>query len=180
MSTKPNTATPPAAPAPAAGSGQYLIFQLADEEYGVDILKVQEIRGWSGVTRVPNMPAWVLGVLNLRGTVVPILDLRRRFALPPLELDASKVVVVLAIAGAQGRRVIGVVVDSVSDVLDIPAESIRPAPELGAAIRSGFIAAMATLGERTLVLLDVDKLLTVEELGSLDATPRATATPQQR
>lgn len=178
MSTKPNPSGP-AANAAIDGSGQYLIFQLAGEEYGVDILKVQEIRGWSAVTRVPNMPAWVLGVLNLRGTIVPILDLRRRFAMPPLELDASRVVIVLTVAGTQGRCVIGVVVDGVSDVLEIPAEAIRPAPELGAAIRSEFIAAMATVGERTLVLLDADKLLTNEELGALEAT-RATAAPMPR
>jgi purine-binding chemotaxis protein CheW len=156
---------------PVAG-GQYLIFSLAGEEYGVDILKVQEIRGWSPVTRVPRTPPYLQGVLNLRGTVVPVVDLRLRFGLPKQEYDASTVVVVLAIATAdRGQRVLGVVVDGVSDVLAIPAEAVKPAPELGAAVRSEFLAGMATVEERVIVLLDTDRLLTADEVRSLEALP---------
>ncbi len=167
MDTMPKTQ--PEAARAKARSGQYLIFSLAGEEYGVDILKVQEIRGWAPVTRLPHTPAYVQGLLNLRGTVVPIIDLRLRFGLPRTEYTASTVIVVLTLATQRGKRVLGIVVDGVSDVLDIPAETIRPSPDLGAVIRSEFISGMATLEERMLVLLDIDQLLTAEEIGSLDA-----------
>lgn len=170
MSTMPKTQPEALA---EAGSGQYLIFNLASEEYGVDILKVQEIRGWTAVTRVPHTPSYVQGVFNLRGTIVPIIDLRQRLGMPKIEYTASTVVIVLSIHAQPGRRVLGIVVDGVSDVLNIPAEAIRPPPDLGTAIRSEFLSGMATLDKRMLVLLDLDKLLTAEEIGQLDTAANA-------
>jgi purine-binding chemotaxis protein CheW len=155
----------------AAESGQYLSFLLAGEEYGVDILKVQEIRGWTPVTRIPNTEPWVQGVLNLRGAVVPIVDLRVRFGLPKLDYTQTTVVVVLAVTAPGGaRRVLGVVVDGVSDVLNVAPELVKPSPDFGAVIRSEFIHGMAAVGERMVILLDSDKLLTAEELRSLEGT----------
>jgi purine-binding chemotaxis protein CheW len=114
-----------------AGSGQYLTFHLAGEEYGLDILKVQEIRGWTQVTRIPHTPPHVQGVLNLRGTIVPIIDLRKRFDLEKVDYTRITVVIVLSVTDLAGRRVIGIVVDGVSGVLDVTLETIKPAPNFG-------------------------------------------------
>lgn len=171
MSTVPNAPSQGSEPTPI-GAGQYLIFSLADEEYAVDILKVQEIRSFSPVTRVPNSLPYVLGVLNQRGNVVPIIDLRLRFGLPKVEYSAATVVVILTVAAATGKRVLGIVVDGVSDVLEIPAEAIKPAPELGAMVRSEFIAGMATIEDRTLVVLHSDQLLMAEEIRALEVMPK--------
>jgi purine-binding chemotaxis protein CheW len=157
-------------PAPAAAASQFLSFVLAGEEYGVDILKVQEIRGWVPVTQIPNTLAYVQGVLNLRGTIVPVIDLRLRFGLPKLDYSATTVVIVLSVAGATGRRVLGAVVDGVSDVLNVAPDQIRPAPDFGSVVRTEFINGMASIGERMVILLDIDKLLTADELQSLDET----------
>lgn len=153
----------------AAGSGQFLTFVLAGEHYGVDILRVREIRGWTPVTPIPNAPPCVQGVLNLRGTIVPVFDLRLRFGLPKQDYGATTVVIVLAVtAPAGGRRILGVVVDAVSDVVNVPAEEIRPAPDLGSAVRTEFIQGMASIGERMIILLDTDRLLTIEELNTIN------------
>jgi purine-binding chemotaxis protein CheW len=153
----------------AAGSGQFLTFVLAGEHYGVDILRVREIRGWVPVTPIPNAPSYVQGVLNLRGTIVPVFDLRMRFGLPRQEYGATTVVIVLAVTAPAGaRRILGVVVDAVSDVFNVPAEEIRPAPDFGSTVRTEFIQGMASIGERLIVLLDTDRLLTIEELHSLN------------
>jgi len=112
-------------------SEQYLTFMLAGEEYGVDILRVQEIKGWDKVTRIPHSPDYVLGVINLRGAVVPIVDLRRRFGLETIEFGPTTVIIVMRVAGARNERTVGVVVDAVSEVLHVPAHTLRPAPELG-------------------------------------------------
>src|SRR5262245_22125731 len=118
----------------ASGSGggtrQVLTFALGQEVYGVDILRVKEIRGWSPVTRIPQSPASVLGVLNLRGAIVPIIDLRVRFAMQSVEFNAVTVVIVLSLRTADGQRECGIVVDSVRDVVDIANDSIRPAPAM--------------------------------------------------
>ena len=108
---------------------QYLTFSLAGEEYGIDILKVQEIRGWAPVTKVPNAPAFVRGVMNLRGAIVPVIDLRLRFGLEAIEYTKTTVVIVVMVQGATGNRVIGAVVDGVSDVLNLQAADIQPAPD---------------------------------------------------
>src|ERR1044072_8124610 len=112
-------------------SKQMLTFTLGDETYGVDILRVQEIRGWSPVTRIPQAQPYMLGVLNLRGSIVPIVDLRMRFNLPRAEYTPLTVIIVLSVESAQGRRDCGLVVDGVSDVIDVPAGDVKPAPELG-------------------------------------------------
>ena len=168
-----------------AGSGQYLTFLLAGEEYGLDILKVQEIRGWTQVTRIPHTPPHVQGVLNLRGTIVPIIDLRKRFDLEKVEYTRTTVVIVLSVTDwtgdVQGRtsaagggtpgaakRVIGIVVDGVTGVLDVTPETVKPAPNFGSAVSTEFINGMASVGKRMVILLDSDRLLTEDELAALD------------
>lgn len=147
---------------------QYLSFKLAGEHYGVDILKVQEIKGWIPVTRIPNTPSHVRGVLNLRGTIVPIIDLRLRFNLEPAEYTPVTVIIVLCVKTAGlGNRVIGVVVDSVSDVLNVASADIRPAPDFGEGLNTEFIKGLATVGEHMVMLLESDKLLSADELAAL-------------
>ena len=149
------------------GSGQFLTFVLAGEQYGVDILRVQEIRGWQPVTRVPNAPAHMLGVLNLRGTIVPIIDMRMRFRLSNVEYAPTTVIIVLSVQGANGTHVFGIVVDSVSDVLDVQARDVKTKPDFGAAVNTDFISGLVTVGERMIMLLDIDKLLSADELAAL-------------
>jgi purine-binding chemotaxis protein CheW len=161
--------------APAAGVGseaagkaaQYLTFILGNEEYGVDILRVQEIRGWHQVTRVPNAPAFMLGVLNLRGTIVPIIDMRMRFNLAKVEYNPVTVIIVLSVETEHGRHVFGVVVDSVSDVLDVMPNDVKPTPDFGTAMNTEFISGLATVSERMVMLLDIDRLLRADELSVL-------------
>ena len=152
-----------------AGSGQYLTFLLAGEEYGLDILKVQEIRGWTQVTRIPHTPPHVQGVLNLRGTIVPIIDLRKRFDLEKVDYTRITVVIVLSVTDQAGKRVIGIVVDGVSGVLDVTPETIKPAPNFGSVVHTEFINGMASVGKRMVILLDSDKLLTEDEMEALEA-----------
>ncbi len=141
------------------GSNQVLTFTLGMETYGVDILRVQEIRGWSPVTRVPQSPPHVLGVLNLRGSIVPIVDLRMRFRLEQAEYNALTVIIVLSVETAHGRRDLGVVVDGVSDVIDINPADIKPAPDLGSQVNTEFIHGLLTLSENMIMLLDIDSLI---------------------
>ena len=138
---------------------EFLTFTLGAEEYGVDILRVQEIRGWSPVTRIPQSPQHVLGVLNLRGSIVPIIDLRLRFGLERAAVTPLTVIVVLSVEHASGRREFGLVVDSVSDVLDLDASALREAPALGGHAGSEFIQGLATVAEKMLILLNVEDLL---------------------
>ncbi len=153
------------APAPGAGENQYLTFIMADEEYGVDILRVQEIRGWDTVTAIPNTPDYLRGVINLRGSVVPIIDLRLRFGLPPLEYGPTTVVIVLKVLHEGGERVMGIVVDAVSDVHTLPAEQMKPPPDMGGGpVDLDFIAGLALVGARMIVVLDIDRLLNSGEL----------------
>ena len=142
-----------------AGSQQVLTFVLGNETYGVDILRVQEIRGWSPVTRIPQSPAHVLGVLNLRGSIVPIVDLRMRFNLERAEYNAVTVIIVLSVQSSTGRRDFGVVVDGVSDVVDVNKAEVRPAPELGSATATEYILGLVPVSERMVVLLDIDCLI---------------------
>jgi purine-binding chemotaxis protein CheW len=137
---------------------QVLTFGLGNESYGVDILSVQEIRGWSPVIRLPKTPPHVLGVLNLRGSIVPIVDLRIRFGLEA-EFTAVTVIIVLSIGATRARRVVGVVVDWVADVIDIQRRDIKPPPDLGTESRNDFIQGFATVAERMVILLDVDELI---------------------
>jgi purine-binding chemotaxis protein CheW len=139
--------------------GQMLTFQLGDEIYGVDILRVKELRGWSPVTRLPHSAPHVLGVLNLRGAVVPIIDLRVRFALASAEFSPLTVIIVLSLRTADGVRECGIVVDSVSDVVDIEAQAVKPPPQLGNARNQDFISGIATVDDRMLIVLNVDDLV---------------------
>ncbi|HHC72863.1 MAG TPA: purine-binding chemotaxis protein CheW [Thiotrichales bacterium] len=143
---------------------QYLSFLLGDEEYAVDILKVQEIKGWSGVTPIPNCADYVKGVINLRGTIVPVVDLRLRFGLPASEYGPLTVVIVLRIVGGGRGRIMGVVVDAVADVHNLPVEELKPPPTFGASVDTEYLRGLATVEERMLILLDIDRLLSSGEL----------------
>ncbi|MDH5766412.1 MAG: chemotaxis protein CheW [Gammaproteobacteria bacterium] len=143
---------------------EYLTFHLANEEYGIDILRVQEIRGWENVTRIPNSPVYVKGVLNLRGAIVPIIDLRIRFDLPKSDYTATTVVVVLSVMSRKGKeRIVGVVVDAISDVVNAKLSEIQTTPDFDSSIEIEYIQGLATAGENMLMLVDVDKLLNIEE-----------------
>ena len=153
------TTTPANGNEVAAGSQQVLTFVLGNETYGVDILRVQEIRGFSAVTKIPHAPSHVLGVLNLRGSIVPIVDLRMRFSLERAEYNAVTVIIVLSVQSSTGRRDFGVVVDGVSDVIDVPAGDVKAAPELGSASATEYILGLVPVAERMVVLLDIDCLI---------------------
>lgn len=142
---------------------EILVFRLGQEEYGVDILKVQEIRGYDKVTPLPSAPDFLKGVVNLRGTIVPVLDLRVKFGLPEPSYDAFTVVIILRI----GPRVIGIVVDAVSDVVGFTADQVKSAPRLGSLVDASFLAGLATQGERMVLLLDIEKFLSTRELDLL-------------
>lgn len=144
---------------------QQLTFSLADEEYGVDILAVREIRGWSRVTRIPQAPAYLLGVLNLRGAIVPIMDLRLRFGLERENYGDNTVVIIVVIV----ERLFGIVVDAVSDVVDIDQAAIKPVPDMGAVVDTRYLKGLATHVERMVMLLDVEKLMRPEDVETLDA-----------
>ncbi|MGH8084437.1 MAG: chemotaxis protein CheW [Lysobacter sp.] len=144
-----------------AATNEFLTFALGEEEYGVDILKVQEIRGYDAVTRLPDAPDYIKGVVNLRGTIVPVIDMRMKFRLDKVEYTAMTVMIVLNVGG----RVVGIVVDSVSDVVRLGGEQIREVPELGAAIDRQFLTGIGTLDERMLILLDIERLMTSAEMG---------------
>jgi purine-binding chemotaxis protein CheW len=144
---------------------QYLTVNLADEEYGIDILSVREIRGWTQVTRIPQAPHYVLGVLNLRGAIVPVLDMRLRFGLVREQYDATTVTVIITVAG----RHFGVVVDAVSDVLDVAVADIRPVPDMGTTVDTEYLKGLTSLDERMVLLLDVDKLLQPQDAQMLEA-----------
>jgi purine-binding chemotaxis protein CheW len=154
-------------------SRQVLTFSLDGETYGVDILRVKEIRGWSAVNRIPQTPSHVLGVLNLRGSIVPIIDLRVRFSLERAEFTPLTVIIVLSVRTANGRSEFGLVVDSVSDVVDVRGEDVRETPNLGCQLDSDFIDCLATVADRMLILLNVDALvgggMTATELDLLTA-----------
>jgi len=150
---------------------QYLSFALGDEHYGIEILKVQEIRGYSGITPIPNTVRHISGVMNLRGTVVPVVDLRAKFSLETRPYDKFSVIIVVTV----GSKIVGLTVDAVSDVLDIPHGEIRPAPDLGHADKTRFISGMANIGDRLVVLLDIDTLLSEDSLNeTVSVAPQAT------
>lgn len=160
---------------PAEGSHQVLTFVLGKETYGVDILRVQEIRGWSAVTKIPHAPAHVLGVLNLRGSIVPIVDLRMRFRLERAEYTAITVIIVVSIMSAAGRRDFGVVVDGVSDVVDVNTEAVKAAPDLGSRGATDSIRGLVPVSDRMVVLLDIDRLIGTDLTGLSGAAVPAAA-----
>ncbi len=146
-----------------AGS-EFLAFTLGSEEYGIDILKVQEIRGYEAVTRIANAPDFIKGVINLRGIIIPVVDMRIKFKLGTPVYDQFTVVIILNIGG----RIAGMVVDSVSDVTTLTPEQLKPAPEMGTAFTSDFLIGLGTIDERMLILIDIDKLMSSPEMGLSD------------
>jgi purine-binding chemotaxis protein CheW len=147
-----------------ADTQQFLTFILAGEEYGVDILRVQEIRGWEDATEIPNTPEYVKGVVNLRGTIVPIIDLRFRFELEQVEYSKTTVVIVMKIYGSSCERTMGFVVDAVSDVYNVDHEQQKPTPDFGCVVSTEFIKGLATVNEKMIILLDIDHVVDVDEL----------------
>jgi purine-binding chemotaxis protein CheW len=165
----PSNADLGAGAAKSAGSqqhlgGEFLTFRLGTEEYGIDILKVQEIRSYEQPTRIANSASFFKGVVNLRGVIVPIVDLRAKFGCENIEYNSFTVVVVLNIRG----RVVGAVVDSVSDVLELPREAVRPAPEIDAAVDTSYITGIANIAERMLILMDIESLMGSADMGLSD------------
>ena len=142
-----------------AAASQFLTFVCGGEEYGVAILCVQEIKGWEGVTRVPYTPDFLLGVMNLRGVIVPVVDLRMRFGLPPRSPDGSSVVIVVRVFTAHGEKTAGIVVDAVSEVYNVAPGQIKPAPDLGAPVERACVHGLATLEDKMVMLLDIDRLV---------------------
>ncbi len=140
---------------------EYLTFRLDQEEYGIDILKVQEIRGYEPPTRVANAPDFIKGVVNLRGTIVPIVDMRLKFNCSKVEYNSFTVVIILNLRS----RIVGVVVDSVSDVMELPPDSIKAAPDIDSVIDSGAVLGLGSLGERMLILLDIERLMSAPDMG---------------
>ena len=148
------------------GAREYLTFRLDQEEYGIDILKVQEIRGYEPPTRIAHAPAFIKGVVNLRGTIIPIVDMRLKFNCSKAEYKSFTVVIILNLR----NRVVGIVVDSVSDVMELSAESIRPAPDIESVIDNDCIMGLGSVGERMLILLDIEKLMSGLDMGLASAS----------
>lgn len=146
-----------------AAGREFLTFRLGEEEYGIEILKVQEIRGWEPPTAIANMPDFIKGVVNLRGIIVPIIDLRVKFRLKA-EYDATTVAIILSVA----KRVMGVVVDSVSDVITLGADQMQAPPQFAGTLDTHFITGLGTVDERMLILLDIEKLMTSRDMQLVD------------
>ncbi len=153
---------------PNEREGKYLTFSLAGEEYGIGILQVKEIIGMMPITSVPRTPDFVKGVINLRGKVIPVIDLRLRFSIPESEYTERTCIIVVEIAANYGEMVIGIVVDSVSEVLNIKGENIEDSPSFGTSLDSEYILGMAKLEGGVKILLDIDKVLTSDEISLLD------------
>jgi len=150
-------------------ANKYLTFVLATEEYAVDILRVQEIKGWSKVTMIPNTPNYICGVINLRGTIVPIIDMRERFKLKHQEYGQMTVVVVVKVLSVNNKeRIMGIVVDAVSDVYDVAETEIKPPPDFGSVISTEFVRGLATVDDKMVIVLDIDRLLNSNELAIVD------------
>ena len=152
------------------GDGRELLtFTLGREEYGIDILKVQEIRGYEAVTAIANAPEFIKGVINLRGNIVPIVDMRIKFKLGKISYDETTVVIILNVA----NRVVGMVVDGVSDVTTLKPDEIKPAPEFGASLDTQYLLGLGTLGERMIILVDIEKLITSRDMELVETTEAA-------
>ncbi len=149
------------------GAEQFLTFVLGGEEYGVTILQVQGIQGWDRVTPIPNTPEFILGVINLRGAIVPIVDLRRRFGMPAAEFGPTTVVIVVRVARERSERTLGLVVDAVSEVCNVNADDCKPAPDFGSGIKTDFVKGLATVENRMVILLDIDRLVSEGLLGEM-------------
>ncbi len=149
----------------ASGPREYLTFRLDQEEYGIDILKVQEIRGYEKPTRIANAPEFIKGVVNLRGTIVPIVDMRLKFNCAQAEYNTFTVVIILNLRS----RIVGIVVDSVSDVMELAPENVKAAPEIDSSIDSSAVVGLGSVGERMLILLDIEKLMSSMDMGLVSA-----------
>lgn len=147
---------------------QFLTFILNGEEYGVDILKVQGIQGWSKVTPIPNTPDFMLGVINLRGAVVPIVDLRKRFQLDQVDYGPTTVVIVVKVKGEESERVVGMVVDAVSEVYNVNERDIKPSPNFSGSISTEYIRGLSMIENKMVILLEIDSLVNA---GVLDLVP---------
>jgi purine-binding chemotaxis protein CheW len=145
-------------------ANEFLTFRLGEEEYGIEILKVQEIRGYDSITQIANAPEFIKGVVNLRGIIVPIIDMRIKFRLGNANYDQFTVVIILNVAG----RVMGIVVDGVSDVISLEAEQMRPTPGFGSVIDTEYIMGLGTVDERMLILIDIEKLMGSSDMGLID------------
>ena len=145
----------------AAGPREYLTFRLDQEEYGIDILKVQEIRGYEKPTRIANAPEFIKGVVNLRGTIVPIIDMRLKFNCAKAEYNSFTVVIILNLR----NRIVGIVVDSVSDVMELAPENLKAAPDIDSSIENSAVVGLASVGDRMLILLDIEKLMASVDMG---------------
>ncbi|VAW54345.1 Positive regulator of CheA protein activity (CheW) [hydrothermal vent metagenome] len=148
---------------------ELLTFFMSGEEYGVDILRVQEIKGWDVVTNIPNTPEYIRGVINIRGSIVPIIDMRLRFKLEKKEYDETTVVIVLNVVN-EGKqdRTMGVVVDGVSDVYNVPLENVKASPDFGTAVDTEFVTGLATIDEKMIIVLNIDHMLNAAELAVVD------------
>ncbi len=144
--------------------GEFLTFRLGHEEYGIEILKVQEIRSYEPPTRIANSASFFKGVVNLRGVIVPIVDLRLKFGCDSADYNTTTVVIVLNIRG----RVVGAVVDSVSDVLELPHDAVKPAPEIDASVDTSYITGIANVAERMLILMDIEALMSSPDMGLVE------------
>ena len=147
------------------GSSEFLTFRLGAEEYGIDILRVQEIRSYEEPTRIANSPHFIKGVVNLRGVIVPVVDLRIKLGCEKVEYNGFTVVIVLNVKG----RVVGAVVDSVSDVLELPRDQIKPSPDMNSSVDTAFITGIASVGERMLILMDIEALMSSADMGLIDS-----------
>lgn len=147
-----------------SGAGKYLTFGLGEEEYGLEILKVREIIGLMDITKVPRTPEYIRGVINLRGKIIPVLDLRRKFAMPPVEETDESCIIVVDVSDENGTTLMGLLVDTVCEVLRIAAENLEPAPSFGRGVDSGFIQGMAKVGERVKILLDIEHVLSTSDV----------------
>lgn len=160
------TAAAPSAGMPNNTTNEFLTFTLGKEEYGMDILKVQEIRGYDAVTTIARAPAFIKGVINLRGAIVPIIDMRIKFDLGKADYDQFTVVIIINVS----KRVMGIVVDSVSDVITLTADQVKPAPDFAAHLDTGYITGLGTIDERMLILMDIEKLMSGDDMGLIDST----------
>lgn len=143
---------------------EFLTFTLGSEEYAIDILKVQEIRGYDAVTKIANTPDYIKGVINMRGVIVPVVDMRLKFHLGNATYDQFTVMIILNL----GQRIVGMVVDSVSDVIALNADEIRPAPDFGSTFDTQYLLGLASVGERMAIVVDIEKLMTSQEMGLID------------
>lgn len=153
-----------------SNSSQFLTFILGNEEYGVDILQVQEIKGWDRVTPIPNTPDYIKGVINLRGAIVPIIDLRQRFTLESISYGPTTVVIVLKVSAQDKERTIGIVVDAVSDVYNIAVDDMKAPPDFGD-IDVEFVKGLATVDDKMVIILNIDKLLNASIMPEMNGQP---------